>query len=139
MSLASNNPTNTRLLTDKSFLSSASLQTALNTTGFDFVQTTPYPTTEAVIFRLSTGTITTGLTGGVTGSFTYQDSADNSSYSNISKLAGYTIKGTSLAATSQDVLLPPDVRRYVRVAAAFTSASVTVTNYTGSISASVLF
>jgi hypothetical protein len=140
MSLASNNPTNTRLLTDTEYLASCSLQTSLSTSGFDFIQASPYPTTEQVIVRMNTSTITSTLVGGVTGSFRLQDSANNSSYSNISELAGYTLKGTSLTATSQDVLLPPSVRRYIRSTATFTdSGSNSTTNYTGSISCSVFF
>ena len=140
MALASNKPYNTRLVEDVNYIKSASLQTAVVTPGLDFVQATPYPTTEAVILQANTSAATSNLAGGVTASFAWQDSADNSSFSNISQLATYTVSGSSLAATSVQVLLPPNVRRYVRVAVTLTdSASLATTNATGSITASVLF
>lgn len=142
MALASNNPYNSRLLEDANYVKSASLQTAVVTAGLDFVQASPYPTTEQVILQADMSALTSTLAGGITASVSWQDSADNSSFAAISKLAAYTSKGTaSIAAISgKQVLLPPDVKRYVRLAAAFTDpAGAATTNYTGSITASVLF
>lgn len=141
MALASNKPYNTRLVEDANFVKSASLQTAVVTAGLDFVQALPYPTTEQVILQANLGATTTTLANGITASIAWQDSADNSSFAAISQLAGFSVKGAStLAATSQQVLLPPNVRRYVRLAATFAdSGSNATTNYTGSFTASVLF
>lgn len=140
MSLASNLPYNNRLVEDVNFVKAVNLRTALYTAGIDFVQVTPYPTTEAVILRADSSAISSTLDAGVTGSFTWQDSADNSSFANIPQLAGFTATGASLPATSQVVLLPPTVRRYVRGFVTLTdSGSNSTTNITGSITASVLF
>lgn len=141
MSLASNNPFNSRNLRDANYIKSSSLQTSLVTPSLDFIQATPYPTTEQVILQATLGATTTTLANGVTASIAWQDSADNSSFSNITQLGSFAVIGTTtLAATSQQVLLSPSVRRYVRVAATFTdSGSNSTTNYTGSLTASALF
>jgi len=140
MSLATNTPTNSRLLTDINYIASASLQTATATPSLDFIQATPYPVTERVVVSINSSTITSTKANGVTGSIAYQDSADNSTFANISQLAGYALSGSSLTATNQQILLPPSARRYLRINATFTdSASLSTTNYTGSITCSVLF
>ena len=139
MSLASNKPYNSRLLEDSLYVKSASLSTATASAALDFVQASPYPTTEQVIVQVATTALTTGIANGVTGSYALQNSADNLNWSSISELATF---GSDLAATTAKVLLPPSVKRYVRVLATFAdSASVAATynDLTGSLTASVLF
>lgn len=141
MALVNNKPFNTRILEDVSFIKSASLQDAVVTAGLDFVQAMPYPTTEQVIAQANLSATTTTLAGGITASIAWEESADNSTFAAVPELAGFTVLGKiDLAATSQQVLLPPSVKRYVRLAGTFTDAAGDpATNYTGSITASVLF
>lgn len=141
MSLASNLPYNNRILTDPNYVKAANLKSAVVTSGLDFVQVTPYPTTEQVILRADLSALTSTLDAGLTASVAWQDSADNSSFAVVPQLAGFTTNGTaSLSAVNQLVLLPPTSRRYVRLAVTLTdSGSNATTNVTGSVTASVLF
>lgn len=139
MSLASNKPYNSRLIVDSGYVKSASLSTATASAALDFIDVDPYPTTEQVIVQVVTTALTSGISAGVTGSYSLQNSADAASWSSISELATF---GSSLAATTTKVLLPPSVKRYVRVLATFADSASVATTYndlTGSMTASVLF
>lgn len=121
MALAPNIPFNSRELMDGNFVVTASIPSAA--TVFDLVQAVPYPTTEVInAYVTLTQTTATG-----TGSVTIQESADNSSWSNVAELAApllYTAGATSDTATFK---LEPGCKRYVRASGSAGSGSVTAT------------
>jgi len=68
---------------------------------------------------------TPSLVDAKTITFTFQDSADNSSFAAIAELATLVLTGASsagAAAATRRVKLPPSVRRYVRVSQAVLTA-----------------
>ncbi len=121
MGLQTGSVENSRRLNDANFVTSASIWAPL--ASWNLVQATPFPTTENVQLEVFT---TSSI--GFTASFTVQDSADNSTFANVTQLNSVTLQATGSAFTSFG--LPPTLRQYVRV-----SSSVTVGSgsYTGSL------
>jgi hypothetical protein len=122
MSLVNNAPTNQRLLTDLTFVKSATLATGV-AGSIDLVQSVPYPTTEQVVLNVTT-TILSG--SNTTATFTVQDSADNSSFSNVGLLGAKAVTVTSpgvVGAVVASYALPVNVRQYVRVSSSISGAT----------------
>jgi hypothetical protein len=89
----------------------------VNTSGIDLGAATPFPLTEAFQVRISTTAGTGANNKNIT--IVVQDSADNSSFTNIATLRGTVIneESSSYAATTANYALPPNTRRYVRASA----------------------
>lgn len=124
MALAPNKPTNVRLIKDGYLVSTKALPVAANTVnlnGIDLVQATPYPTTEKIVVNVSTAAAT-GTANSKNINVVLQDSADNTTFTNIAELANPVLRvtddgGSATAAGSANVLLPPAVKRYIRASA----------------------
>lgn len=134
MSLAGNTPNNNRLLNDYNFVSAKALVAGAGAVAgsFDLVQATPYPTPEQYVLKVDTGAMAGSNT---TVSFTVQDSADNSTFANVSALGALTQTVPTTAPATASVaswLLPPTIRQYVRVSASVSAS--TTGNYTASLS-----
>lgn len=133
MSLAGNIPTNNRLLNDYTFISAQALAAAgAIASSFNLVQATPYPTPEQYVLKVDAGAMAGSNT---TVSFTVQDSADNSTFANVSSLGTLTQTVPTTAPRTASVAswqLPPTVRQYVRVSAS--NSATTTGNYTASLS-----
>jgi hypothetical protein len=120
MAVSNAAPQNNRRLRDINFIKNVALPNAANTVttnGMDLVQAVPFPMTTKVDFQV----VTTQSTGANSKNinFVLQDSADNSSFTNINTLATYVIAGNAanFPATTVNFALPPGCRRYVRVSA----------------------
>lgn len=143
MGLASNLPSNTRTLTDVNFVVTKSLSSATASAAMDLVQAVPYPVTEHVIVKFGNSLLSSSFTQ-LTSSLALQHSdASTGVFTDIEELAPLVVKSvtsnTSIAAGERSVLLPPSVKRYIRVNETATSASAALSNVTGSITASLLF
>ena len=135
MSLASNTPTNQRLLNDGNFVSPTALAAGgVVATSFNLVQGTPYPTTEQIALKLDFATMSGSTT---TATFTVQDSADNVTFTSVATLAAVTkvvtTPGVYPTGSAVSILLPPNVKQYVRVSASLSGAT------TGAFTASLAF
>ena len=153
MSLSTSVPLNTRIITDPNYivsalfptatqpaLGTASISTSGSTSALDFVQKTPYPTIAQIILQVDTSTLI-GTSGSFVSRFFIQHSDDNVSFVKIPQLASNDIfdsAGTSSASSTQ-YLLPPNVKRYVRLQASSSAGGSVVGGITGSYTASVLF
>lgn len=142
MGLASNSPYNTRTLTDVNYVVSKSLQSATASAAMDLVQAVPYPTTEQVIVKFNNSLISSSFNK-ISSSLALQHSdASTGAFVDIPELAPMTatsVTDYSMPAATRYVLLPPSVKRYIRVNETATSASAALSNITGSITASLLF
>lgn len=108
---------NSRNITDADLSVNVALPNAANTTntnGIDLGAVTPFPLTENFQVKV----VTTAGTGANNKNLTIriQDSADNSSFTNIATLASTVIneESSSYAATTEIYSLPHDTRRYIR-------------------------
>jgi len=156
MSITGSVPFNTRLILDTNYIVSASIPTTLaagaavgsasiassgSTPALDFIQATPYPTTERVIVRVDASAVL-GSTGSAI-TFVLQHSDDNVTFIDIPELSSTLVSSTGNAGTASaayaTVLLPPTVKRYVRARVAVPASSSLSTGLTGSYTASVLF
>jgi hypothetical protein len=88
-----------------------------NHDAIDLGAVTPYPTTEAFVVELSVPALP-NLANSISATFTFQDSANGTDFASIAGLATLVMTGaggTGAPAASRTVMLPPNVRRYVRV------------------------
>jgi len=109
----SNAPFNSLLLTDANFAVSASFAaTSTVSPSVNFQVANPYPTTANTIVYVYT-TATTAPTGS---RITLQESADNSTWSNVAIFADPILSG-SATVTSTQVVLGPNAKQYLRVSA----------------------
>ncbi len=111
---------NVRAITDAELSKNVALPNAANTTntnGINLGTAQPFPVTEQIAVKI----VTTAGTGANNKNVNIrlQDSADNSSFTNIATLAVVSINegGSSYAATTEVFALPNDVRRYIRASA----------------------
>jgi len=111
-------PVSERRLQDASLASNVTLPNAAtvkNTSGIDLGQATPFPITEAFHVKLSTSTANGANNKNIT--IRIQDSADNTTFTNIAEIGALTVtdaNGAGYPAGSLTVSLPPATRRYVR-------------------------
>ena len=108
-----NAPFNSLLLSDANYAVSASYAaTSTVSPSVNFQVASPYPTTANTIINVySTATVAP------TGSrITLQESADNSTWSNIAIFADPILSGSSTT-TSTQVILGPNAKQYLRVSA----------------------
>ena len=105
-------PFNGRILNDSAYSITASVVTSLpGSASFNFVQASPFPTIEKATLSL-----TLSPSGTNTASLTLQHSADNTTFANIPQFAAPLVKtGASTLSSSVVVILPPDVKQYLRV------------------------
>jgi hypothetical protein len=92
--------------------------TVKNTAGIDLGKTTPFPITEKFYVKLATGVATGANNKNIT--IKMQDSADNTTFANISAVGALTVtdaNGGGYPAASLTVGLPPATRRYIRASA----------------------
>jgi len=114
-------PISERRLQDASLSKNVALPsgaTTANTNAIDLGQATPFPITEAFHVKLSSSVANGANNKNIT--IKLQDSADNSSFANISALGALTVtdnNGAGYPAGSLTVSLPPATRRYVRAQA----------------------
>lgn len=114
-------PVSERRLQDASLSKNVALPNAANTANtnaVDLGQVTPFPITEAFHVKLSTTTGNGANNKNIT--IKLQDSADNSSFTNIAALGALTVTDNNAAgypAGSLTVSLPPATRRYIRAQA----------------------
>lgn len=109
-----------RQLKDATLIVTAALPNAantVNTNGIDLGATTPYPAVEKFQVEVATTAGTGANNKNVT--IVIQDSADNSSFTNVATLKSVVIPevSTAYAATTEVYALPPDVRQYIRASA----------------------
>ncbi len=154
MALYGNLPYNNRILTDPNYIATASLSgsgqtgnastASTVTTAFDFRQATPYPVTERIIFSVSSSLVT-NTTGSKNINIVLQDSADNITFANVAGVANplvmITNTGTTLSSSANiaNILLPPNIREYVRIQATPETSSSLSGGPTGSITAVIYF
>lgn len=135
MSLAGNTPTNKRLLTDRNFVAATTLVApGIVAASFNLVQGTPYPTPEQIVLKVDTGILSGSNT---TAAFSVQDSADNSTFTDVAVL-GSVLKtvatpGVVSATSVAQWLLPPTIKQYIRVSCSYSAAT------TGNFTASLVF
>ena len=123
----SNLPTNQRAVYDANFIVSRALPSSATTvysSSLDLadggVSGIPYATTETVnVVVTSPDTDSTDIPNSSTLAYALQDSADNSSFAAIGTLATQTLTGAAGAGTDATTFtfkLPPNTRRYIRLA-----------------------
>lgn len=111
-------PVSERRLKDADLAVNVALPNAantVNTAAIDLGSATPYSVTEGFHVKLSTSTATGANNKNI--NIRLQDSADNSSFTNISSLGTLQVtdnNGAGFSAGSMTVQLPPGVRRYIR-------------------------
>ena len=111
-------PISERRLQDASLSKNVALPsgaTTANTNAIDLGQATPFPITEAFHVKLSSSVANGANNKNIT--IKLQDSADNSTFANISALGALTVtdnNGAGYPAGSLTVSLPSSTRRYVR-------------------------
>lgn len=131
MATATNVPVNTRRLQDINYIANITAPIAANvanTNALNLIQATPYPVTEKVICQVSmTASSATANSKNInvwlqhTGQLT-NGSIDTTNYANIPQFAIPLLRvtdngaGTTPAGNTQ-VLLPPNVKQYVRAQA----------------------
>lgn len=120
MAVSNAAPVNQRNLKDANFIKNVALPNAANTVttnGMDLVQATPYPVTEKVVLQINTTQSTGANSKNI--NVVIQDSADNSSFTNIATLAVKVIAGNAAnyPSSSTNYSLPINTRRYVRASA----------------------
>jgi len=117
-------PVNERRIKDvqaKATGAMANADTAANSNSIDLVQTTPFPTTERVLVRLSQTALAVA-TNNKNVNVRLQDSADDSTFANVARVANPAMVTTGLnsvlGSNSIDLTLPSNVRRYIRAVSA---------------------
>lgn len=121
MSVANANPVNTRAVRDINYIVTANAATATNTNGLNLVQAVPYPVTEKVIAQV----LLTGGNGGNAMNVAIQHTNDNAANPGNPDAANWTnipqfsapLEGAAAFSdptSSVNVLLPPDVKQWVR-------------------------
>ena len=108
-------PDNQRRLKDANLIVTGTLPNAANTT-----VATPYATTEKFHVRIEVGTATGANNKNV--NIRLQDSADNSSFANVALVANPVLRSVDAnnaghSASNSIIQLPPNMRRYIRLAA----------------------
>ena len=114
----------TRSQKDASLISTKALPAAAATANGDSIDLGAAASAEAIQFNLAVAAVP-ALVDAKTIIYTFQDSADNSSFAAIAELATVTslgAGGVGAAAVNHNVYLPPSVRRYVRVSATVLAA-----------------
>ena len=111
-------PVSERRITDATLTKDVTLPsgaTVKNTAGVDLGKTLPFPITESFHVKLTTTTPTGANNKNIT--VKLQDSADNTTFANISALGALTVtdnNGAGYPAGSLTVSLPASTRRYIR-------------------------
>lgn len=127
-----------RRLKDAAFITTAVLaQAGVNSTGFDLEQVQG-GLVEGILLEVAVPAVA-GITDAKVLTFTLQDSADNSSWAAVDPGVSTSITaagGLGTGAKTVEFPLPPNTRRYVRVAQ---TATATAGTFTGSFTASLLF
>lgn len=122
----SNLPTNTRAVIDANYVKTIALPSAAGSVYSasldlgDGVSGVPYATTETINVQVLAPALADAVIGNAeTIAYALQDSADNSSFAAIAALATQTQTGAGagVAATTYTFKLPPNTRRYIRLAA----------------------
>lgn len=113
-------PVSERRLKDTSLSKNVALPSGAataNTAGIDLGQATPYPVTESFLVKLTTTTANGANSKNIT--CRLQDSADNTTFTNIAELGALTVteSGGSYPAGTLTASLPTSTRRYVRAQA----------------------
>jgi hypothetical protein len=115
-------PVNERRLADSLLSVNVALPNAantVNTSGIDLAATTPFPVTTNVWVNLSVAVATGANNKNV--NVVLQDSADNSTFANISTLGAPVLVASgntaNVIATQTNIALPPGTRRYLRASA----------------------
>jgi hypothetical protein len=114
-------PVTERRVKDASLTKNVALPNAANvanTNSIDLGKTLPFPIQNGFAVKLSTSTANGANNKNIT--VKLQDSADNSSFANISALGALTVTDNNAAgypAGSLTVALPPATRRYIRAQA----------------------
>lgn len=109
---------------DYLLISTKALPAAGATANGDSIDLGASSSPEAVQFNLSVAAVP-ALVDAKTIIYTFEDSADNSSFAAIAELSTVTSTGAGgvgAAAVDRNVYLPPSVRRYVRVSATVLAA-----------------
>ena len=123
---ASNYPTNQRAVLDANYIKTIALPAAAGSVYSasidlgDGLSGVPYATTETINVQVLSPALSTSIIDtGETLAYALQDSADNSSFAAIGTLATQTFTGagSGTAATTFTFKLPPNTRRYIRLAA----------------------
>jgi hypothetical protein len=127
--------TNSRQLKDATFITSKALHTtAANSDSFDLEQTTG-GLIEGI--QVEVASPASAATTGKICTYTLQDSADNVTFAAVDPAVTTTITAASsaLAAKTVEFPLPPNVRRYIRIA----QTGDTLGSVAGSFTVSLLF
>jgi hypothetical protein len=111
-------PFNSLLLSDANYAVSASYAaTSTVSPSVNFQVASPYPTTANTIVYI----YTTAQAAGTGSQITVQESADNSTWSNIAIFANPILSG-SATTTNTSIILGPNAKQYLRVSASQYSA-----------------
>lgn len=120
MAVSNAAPVNTRTLQDANFILTPALPnaTTANSNAFDLAQAVPYPVTEKVVVSIATAIGNGANNKNI--NVALQHSADNITFANIFQLKAPLITVTDAngagypAGAEVQVLLPPNVLRYIR-------------------------
>lgn len=128
-----NYPVNSRYLVDAAKVATGTLgasTTVSNTGVIDLQNITPYPTTETINVSVGYAASANGNASAANGVIYLQDSADNTTFANISTLGTVPIvEAAALVAASYTFKLPPGCRRYIK---ACSKTSTGAANYADS-------
>ncbi len=123
---------------DANFIATAVLaQAGVNSTGFDLEQVQG-GLIEGIQLEVAVPAVA-GISDTKVLTFTLQDSADNSNWAAVDPSVTTTVTGaggTGTPAKTVEFPLPPNTRRYIRIAQTATATSGT---FTGSVTVSLLF
>jgi hypothetical protein len=116
-------PYTSRKLQDSGLAANVAMPIAANTTstnGIDLTSASPYPVTEKIVCRIET-TASAGTANSKNVNIRLMDSADNGNWANMAIFANPLLMVTdnsgTTPASSIEVTLPPNTRRYIKAAA----------------------
>lgn len=120
-----NQPFNSRILQDATMKATGTLPasgTTSNTGVIDLQVATPYPVTEVINVQVSYGASANGNASNANGTIILMDSADNSTFANISTLGTVpVVQAAGVVAASYTFKLPPGCRRYIKARSAIST------------------
>ncbi len=120
MAVSNASPVNTRSLKDANYVLTPALPnaTTTNSNAFDLAQAVPYPVTEKVVVSIASSVGNGANNKNI--NIALQDSADNSTFTNIVQIKAPILSVTDAnnagypAGAEVQLLLPPNVKRYIR-------------------------
>lgn len=108
-------PYSSKTLKDNTFYESKTMPVAANTvnfTAFNLLKAAPFPVGSEVVLKI---TVPSTDMNGKNANFRIMDSADDSSFANVSAIGNPCLVVATNTAGTVSLVLPPTIKRYVQV------------------------